>query len=138
MDILGTGYRLPTTPGFAQENEDIPGYWIALFDRAVDTHSASATPSRSLSEDVAVAFQDMEPLGIRNRYAFSELTPRPISLAALRIASAVTATVARTRYRPAELTLTGRVSHPLGKASEFRLLTAYLTPFRPAGPGRDP
>jgi len=83
-----------------------------------------------------VAFRPHKALGTRNEIVFEAACPTAHTLARLRFAGAVTATVARLATGLGGLT-PGRAGFaPAGRQTEFHRVIASSTPFRPAVPGR--
>jgi len=90
-----TGHRLSATPiFFARGEQDLPGYWVTLFERAVVIDPARRRlASPDVGEDGA-AFRLAETLGHRI-YFFGAVLSTSHPIACLRIADVVTAIVAR-------------------------------------------
>ena len=115
----------------SRRGEDLPGYWVVLFVRAVVQHPAGYDPSSPLllfekiHGEAVVAFRENRTLGIRNVITFEAATPR--------------LTRSRTYASPASLPrpsqgslparagspLAGRDSHPLDDKSKFHGVIAF-------------
>ena len=71
-----TGHRLSEKPVRSRKGEDLPGYWVILFMRAVVQHPAGYGPSSPLllfekvCGEIAFAFRKFRPLGIRKDIVF--------------------------------------------------------------------
>jgi hypothetical protein len=114
----------------------LPGAWTVLFLRAVVSRPAGCNPPALLLRRAAMAFEQRNALSTQNGIVFVAAFPTARTLARLRIAGRVTATVARLATGLGGPPLTGRGSHPLDDKPNFMRTIAPLTPFGPALPGR--
>jgi len=114
----------------------LPGVWTVLLLRAVVVHPAGCALPSPCCGETAVAFGEINPLGTRDDVIFVAAFPTAHTLARLRIAGRVAASVARLATGWAGSPLAGRGSHPLDDEPNFMSIIAPLTPFGPALPGR--
>jgi hypothetical protein len=101
----------------------LPGAWTVLFLRAVVVHPAGRNPPALLLRRAAIAFEQSNALGTRNGIVFVAAFPTAHTLARLRIAGCVTATVARFATGSGGPPLAGRGSHPLDDKPNFMRLS---------------
>jgi hypothetical protein len=93
----------------------LPGAWTVLLLRAVVVHPAGCSlPSPSCGE-TAIAFKGRNPLGTRDEPLFGAAFPTAHSLAYLRIAGRVAASVARLATGWAGFTLRRAGLAPAGR-----------------------
>ena len=114
----------------------LPGVWTVLLLRAVVVHPAGCSLPSPWCGETAVAFGRSNTLGTRNDIVFVAAFPTAHTLARLRIAGRVAASVARLATGWAGLPFAGRGLHPLDSKPNFMSIIAPLTPFGPALPGR--
>ena len=94
-------------------------------------------PSSPIHGEIVVAFRHFGTLGIRNNRHFEAANPTAHTLACLRFAGLVAATVARLATGSGGLT-PGRAGFaPAGRQTKFHGVIAPSIPLRPAGPGRN-
>jgi hypothetical protein len=101
----------------------LPGVWTVLLLRAVVVHPAGCALPSPWCGETAVAFRENNPLGTRDDVIFVAAFPTAHTLARLRIAGRVTATVARLATGWAGSPLAGRGSHPLDDEPNFMRLS---------------
>ncbi len=110
----------------------LPGAWIVLLLRAVVVHPAGCALPSPCCGEIAVAFGKSNALGTRKDIVFVAAFPTAQTLARLRIAARVTATVARLATGWVGSPLAGRGSHPLDDKPNFtRLSLASLLSDQP-------
>ena len=114
----------------------LPGAWTVLLLRAVVVHPAGCGLPSPCCGETAVAFGVSNPLGTRNDIVFIAAFPTAHTLARLRIAGRVAASVARLATGWAGSPFAGRGLHPLDDEPQFMSIIAPLIPFGPALPGR--
>ena len=116
----------------------LPGSWVVLFLRAVVVHPAGRNPPALLLRGAAIAFELSNALGTQNGIVFVAAFPTAHTLARLRIAGRVTASVARLATGLGGPPLAGRGLHPLDDCSAFLEVLAPPCPCGPDFPGRTP
>jgi hypothetical protein len=97
----------------------LPGAWTVLLLRAVVVHPAGCDLPSPYSGKPAVAFGSCNALGTRDDIVFVAAFPTAHSLARLRIAGRVAATVARLATGWAGSPFAGRGLHPLDDEPNF-------------------
>ena len=92
-------------------SEGLPGSWAVPFLRTVVEHAAEYDPLLAHRDgEVVVAFRQKGTLGIRDDIVFEAANPTAHTLACLRFAGLVAATVTRLATGSGGLPLAGRVS----------------------------
>jgi hypothetical protein len=104
--------------------------------RAVVVHPAGCALPSPCCGETAVAFGTSNTLGTREDIVFMAAFPTAHTLARLRIAGRVAASIARLATGWAGLSSAGRGLHQLDDEPNFMSIIAPLTPFGPALPGR--
>lgn len=120
---VGDGSPAPRVAAvFSRRDEGLPGAWAVLFLRAAAHNPTGCIVSSPSHGGDAVAFRQINTLGIRDMYGFRGYLTAARTLAHLRFASLVTETVARVASDWPGSALVGRDSHPLDGDSEFQAL----------------
>ena len=115
-----TGHRLSARPGCVERGEGLPGAWAVLFVRAMVEHPAGYGPLLAhLTQRSLVPSENPASWASGKVRGFGAAYPMARTFACLRIAAAISGTVARLATGPGGLTLGRTGFAPAGRRTKF-------------------